>query len=118
MGVHDPQLHKERKVVLSYIIRIRSGQASISFTFLSSFIGASVLRPLDPYVNKRFIQKWFSLYVNIIRYSFVRMDSHHSSDSSAKKPSHSVNHDDSVIGKVREHFPFRLYDMLEYAAVT
>ena len=44
------------------------------------------------------------------------MDSHHSSDSSAKNPSHSVNHDDSVLGKVREHFPFRLYDMLEYAA--
>ena len=48
------------------------------------------------------------------------MDSHHSSDASSsagvKNPSHSVNHDDSVLGKVREHFPFRLYDMLEYAA--
>ena len=47
------------------------------------------------------------------------MDSHHSSDASssagAKKPSHSSN-DNSVLGKVREHFPFRLYDMLEYAA--
>jgi len=43
---------------------------------------------------------------------------HHSSDGSAgaKNPSHSVNHDVSVLGKVREHFPFRLYDMLEYAA--
>ena len=59
-------------------------------------LGASVLRPL------------------------VMMDSHHSSDASssagAKNPSHSINHDDSVLGKVREHFPFRLYDMLEYAA--
>ena len=49
------------------------------------------------------------------------MDSHHSSDASssagAENPTHHrVSHDDSVLGNVREHFPFRLYDMLKYAA--
>ena len=49
------------------------------------------------------------------------MDSHHSLDASSSAGAenlthHRVSHDDSVIGNVREHFPFRLYDMLKYAA--
>ena len=35
----------------------------------------------------------------------------------AENPTHTrVSHDDSVLGNRREHFPFRLYDMLKYAA--
>ena len=48
------------------------------------------------------------------------MDSHHSSDvesAGAENPTHTrVSHDDSVLGNRREHFPFRLYDMLNAAA--
>jgi hypothetical protein len=49
------------------------------------------------------------------------MDSHHSLDASssagAENPTHTrVSHDDSVLGNRREHFPFRLYDMLNAAA--
>ena len=38
------------------------------------------------------------------------------SSAGAKNSSQSFNHDNSVLGKAREQFPFKLYDMLEYAA--
>ena len=52
-------------------------------------------------------------------YSFVMMNSHHSSDASAgaENPAHTrVVTTTLCLGNRREHFPFRLYDMLEYAA--
>ena len=47
------------------------------------------------------------------------MNSHHSSDASAgaENPAHTrVVTTTLCLGNRREHFPFRLYDMLEYAA--